>query len=297
VKGVTAETLDALEEAVGRALASEDAGDLRVLGYGEISLVVAWPTPDGERAFKRLPVFPDQASFERYRRNVERYLERLRSTGVEPVETEVLSRRKRDGRVVGYVVQPVLPEESLLPRRLARCEAAEARMLLTKVLDAVEPCASKQLGLDAQLSNWVWLDERLLHLDVSTPLMRDEAGKEQLDVELFIAALPWALRGVVRRFMLGAILDKYYDLRDLIIDVLGNMYKEQLDRWVPALIELANRRLDRSIAEDEVRKYYRSDARMWALLLWLRRADRFWQRRIRRRTYPYLLPGRIERHV
>jgi len=44
-----------------------------------------------------------------------------------------------------------------------------------------------------------------------------------------------------------------------------------------------------------VRRYYRSDARLWELMLRLRRADRWWQRRIRRRTYPFLLPGHIER--
>ncbi len=34
---------------------------------------------------------------------------------------------------------------------------------------------------------------------------------------------------------------------------------------------------------------------MWALLLALRRLDRFWQLKVRRRAYPFLLPGRIER--
>ena len=33
------------------------------------------------------------------------------------------------------------------------------------------------------------------------------------------------------------------------------------------------------------------------LLQRLRRLDRAWQRRVRRRVYPFLLPGRIERHV
>ena len=49
------------------------------------------------------------------------------------------------------------------------------------------------------------------------------------------------------------------------------------------------------ITLSEVRRYYRGDARTWAQLLRLRRADRFWQRKVRRRAYPFLLPGRIER--
>jgi hypothetical protein len=43
-----------------------------------------------------------------------------------------------------------------------------------------------------------------------------------------------------------------------------------------------------------VRRYYRSDARLWAGLLLLRRLDRRW-RRLTGRRYPFLLPGRIER--
>jgi hypothetical protein len=34
---------------------------------------------------------------------------------------------------------------------------------------------------------------------------------------------------------------------------------------------------------------------MWALLQILRRVDRSWQRGVRRRSYPFLLPGRIAR--
>jgi hypothetical protein len=61
------------------------------------------------------------------------------------------------------------------------------------------------------------------------------------------------------------------------------------------VIEAVNRTVEAEITEDEVRRYYRSDARLWELMLRLRRADRWWQRRIRRRTYPFLLPGHIER--
>jgi hypothetical protein len=46
---------------------------------------------------------------------------------------------------------------------------------------------------------------------------------------------------------------------------------------------------------DEVARDYASDARQWELLLRLRRADRWWQQRVRRREYPFLLPGPITR--
>ncbi len=49
------------------------------------------------------------------------------------------------------------------------------------------------------------------------------------------------------------------------------------------------------ITSEEAERYYRDDARMWELLQRLRRADRWWQRTVRRRPYPFLLPGRIAR--
>ncbi len=79
------------------------------------------------------------------------------------------------------------------------------------------------------------------------------------------------------------------------VDLAGNLLKERLAGWIPSVIEAVNRTVEAEITEDEVRRYYRSDARLWGLMLRLRRADRWWQRRIRRRTYPFLLPGHIER--
>jgi hypothetical protein len=49
------------------------------------------------------------------------------------------------------------------------------------------------------------------------------------------------------------------------------------------------------ISAAETERYCRDDARMWDLLQRLRRADRWWQRTVRRRPYPFLLPPRIER--
>ena len=38
-----------------------------------------------------------------------------------------------------------------------------------------------------------------------------------------------------------------------------------------------------------------SNARLWEIMLRLRLADRWWQRRVRRRIYPFLLPGPTRR--
>jgi hypothetical protein len=60
-------------------------------------------------------------------------------------------------------------------------------------------------------------------------------------------------------------------------------------------IGIANEVVDEAITLEEVDLYYKKDQRLWAVLQWLRRADRWWQLRVRRRPYPVLLPGRIDR--
>ncbi len=55
------------------------------------------------------------------------------------------------------------------------------------------------------------------------------------------------------------------------VDLAGNLLKERLAGWIPSVIEAVNRTVEAEITEDEVRRYYRSDARLWGLMLRLRR--------------------------
>jgi len=291
------EELRALDTAVERAIDGGGTSHLEVLGYGEISAVVAWPTMEGVRACKRLPPFADEASVEAYSACVADYLDALRRAGVTPLETAVQWLALDEGGLAAFCVQPLHPSEALLHKRLQSCDRGEAEAHFERVLALFEACVSPRVGLDGQASNWVVTDEGLAYLDVSTPMLRDSAGHERLDTELFLASLPWALRGVVRRFLLGSILDKYYEVRGVVLDFLGNFHKEGLGHLIPPLMAIANQRVEPVLTEDEIRSYYRSDAIMWEVLQRLRHADRAWQRRIRRRRYPFLLPGRIERNV
>jgi hypothetical protein len=289
--------LEALEARVERALAVGGPGDLEVLGYGEISAVLALEAPGGPFACKRLPPFAGSASLEAYRACLEDYLGALAGRGLRVAPTALLHLERTDGRLTAYCVQAALPPGSLLPGILARAGEGRARALFGRLLEAVERAVGPELGLDGQMSNWAVAGGELIYLDVTTPMMRDGAGAERLDTGLFLASLPWALRGPVRRFLLGGILEKYYQPRGVVLDALANLVKERLERWLPAFLEESNARVRPALSQEEVRRYYAADARTWALLQRLRRLDRAWQRRVRRRPYPFLLPGRIERHV
>lgn len=288
--------LQDLDRLVVKALRRGDEEALPILGYGEISLVLAWP-PDGGPSFacKRLPAFPTRERFERYRATLEDYIAALEEKGVRVVPTEFRAVELGGGWIAGYVVQPILPVDLLAPAVLARASEAEAEPLIDAVVESAAAVVGPHLGLDAQLANWVWDRGRLTYIDVSTPMMWTPEGRCRLDLALIARPFPPPLRWPLRRFLAPRILDGYRDLRGVYSDLCGNLIKERLQRWLPAFVEQANGHLDDPLSVTDIERYYQSDSRLWSLLLRLRRLDRAWQRRVRRRTYPYLLPRETRR--
>ncbi|EST35934.1 hypothetical protein N566_16970 [Streptomycetaceae bacterium MP113-05] len=287
--------LESLETQVKEALRSADDKALTVLGYGEVTLVLKLETSRGDFACKRLPIFPTQERFERYAQSFYEYIARLEVGGVRVAPTQLWSTSHPSGGIAAYCVQETLPSERLCSRLLHTEGDGWAEDFFGRFLDCVDGAVSSSLGLDAQASNWVDLDGELVYLDITTPLMRDDRGREELDVRLFFTSLPWLLRDAVRVSMTKSIFDKFYSTRGVVLDFLGNLHKERLEKLVPAYLSRVNPRLDVPLTEDEVADYYREDARMWEMIQRLRKADRFWHRRIRRRSYPFLLPPDVDR--
>lgn len=287
-----------LEAAVGRAL-DGSAGDLRILGHGEITLVVGWPTEAPVVAAKRLPPFADRDRAEAYGAVVADYVAALARRGVPCVESGFGITESDDGWAA-YVVQPLLDPDTLGPARLRVLAAedpsgARARALLERVVEHIVVAVGGEVGLDGQLSNWADTPEGLRYFDVTTPLLNDATGRSRLDLGTLTSPLPAPLRPVVRRFVAPGITAKYHDVRSVLLDLAANLHKERLARWVNATLVAANRHVAPAITPEEALAYYRSDARTWEALLRLRTADRWWHRRVLRRRYGSLLPLDTER--
>jgi len=287
--------LAAVEAAVAGALARGDDSGLCLLGHGEISLVVGWPADRPRAACKRLPPFPSRAAADAYGRRFGEYVEVLAARGVVTVDSAFVVFEPASGPPVAYVVQPVLDGDDLAPAVLRREDPDADHPLVQGIVDAITRVCDARTGLDAQLSNWSWVGGALRYLDLTTPMCFDESGRIDLDLDVFLAAYPWALRGLIGRFVAPGVISKYRDRRHVGVDLAANLVKERLEGWIPAVVEAVNRTASPAVTEDEVRRSYRGDARLWEVLLRLRRADRWWQRRVRRRPYPFLLPGPIAR--
>jgi Family of unknown function (DUF6206) len=284
-----------LEDLVEEALSSDREQDLPVLGFGEISLVLGWPPDHPRFACKRLPPFPSRERLDAYRNTLQDYLRALAAAGVRVVDTEMRGVGCGDGTVAGYVVQPMLPADELAPAILGKTDPQAGHPLVEAVVSTAAATVSPSVGLDAQLANWTWDGAGLTYIDVSTPLIWSPQGRSRLDLDLLAEAYPTVLRWPLRRFVAPGILDTYRDLRKVYLDLTGNLLKERLDGWLPSFLERLNPHLAEPLSEGEVRRYYRSDARLWGALLRIRKLDRAWRRRVRRRSYPFLLPGGIER--
>jgi hypothetical protein len=159
--------------------------------------------------------------------------------------------------------------------------------------------ADIKIGLDAQISNWAFMqDGRILYLDTSTPLIRKN-GKEQLDVELFLKAVPLMFSLIIKLFLLDKVLDRYYNIRTLVLDLIANFIKEKKPEYIPELLHISSRFLKekdiKPIEEKEVFRYYKEDATIWRFFQFARRVEKFIAEKIFRREYKVKIPEKIER--
>lgn len=320
----------------------------RILGHGEITTVfeifgeggketsdAAESTSDAGLAYKRMPMFRSKAEAESYEALYRDYVSVLRDeAGTDVAESDLvwlgLERPSSDaGRngdpIVLYIVQEMFPAQIIGHVMMRDAGPDEARVLLQAVVEATRKVfafnrrnrGTLEVGLDAQISNWAVVGHtdsgapRLRYIDTSTPLMRRD-GAERLDPELFLRSAPSFLVWIIRRFMLADVLERYYDVRRVMIDLAANLFKEQRPDLVPVALEVINESFGSRSADqetggasgspdrrepvslEEVRSYYRQDARIWRVYLAFRKTDR-WVHGVLRRRYPYLLPERIAR--
>ncbi len=288
----------------------------RVLGYGEISTVFEIQTKGFIGfALKRMSIFETAVELKTYLTAYHEYHRLLEAEIGIQIPTHGYAAFVNDnGRPIFYIIQQKVQANAIGNKALAQLSESDAGILFMQILQemgkvwAFNQAQEKfQVALDGQISNWVVANfdpanSTFLYLDTSTPIFRID-GVEQLEPELFLRAAPSFLRWVLRLFFLDDVMNRYYDLRQVTIDLLANLYKEQLPHLVPDFIIIANGFFGSAMAgltiqeitEKEVRSYYREDKLIWSLYLSMRRLYRFIQTSLLRKQYPYILPGKVKR--
>jgi len=294
----------------------------RVLGYGEISTVFEILVDKiSGLAFKRMSIFERMEELDAYLITYKEYNRVLeKEIGINLPKHGYCAFINESGRPIFYIIQEKLSAPGIGNNALHTLEHQDTLKLFKLVMRESFKVWKFSLhhkeidvGIDGQVSNWIinGFDPQqpaiednvsLSYIDTSTPFMRVKRV-DQMDPELFLRSAPSFLAWILRIFFLDEVVDRYYDFRKVIIDLLANCYKEQKPELIPDLISLANKFFESEakalalvlIQEKEVRDYYKEDALIWTLFLSMRRFDRFLHRYILRRTYPYLLPGRVKR--
>ncbi len=304
---------------------------LKILGYGEISTVmqtmhgstlsqsfIKTKIAESDWVWKRMPPIDTLNDVEALKKVYHEYREILtKKIGIQVPEQQ-FRYFKTNGWYTVYAGQKKVNPQMVGNFLVKRLDERNAVTLFNKILAELKKWysfnmsdSSLKVGIDGQISNWVLLsadgalnyvgeNDTLLYIDTSTPLYRID-GIEQLNAELFLKNTPWFLRAIIRALFLQEVLDRYYDLRSIVIDCIANLYKEKRNDLIPAFIKAANyffASIDESIlplTPDEIAKYYKSDAFIWRLFQFARRIDKFVTEVIFRKKYIYRLPEKIER--
>lgn len=304
---------------------------LKILGYGEISTVMQTmhgsiinksfskiDITEYDWVWKRMPPIDTLDDVMALQRVYHEYREIL----TEKIDIHVPQQQfryfKSNGWYTVYAGQKKVNPQMVGNTLVKRLDERNAVALFNKILAELKKWylfnkndTNLKVGIDGQISNWVLIsvdgalnyvgeNDSLLYIDTSTPLYR-VGGVEQLNAELFLKNTPWFLRAIIRALFLQEVLDRYYDVRSVVIDCIANLYKEKREDLIPAFIKAANyffSSLDESIQPltlEEIAKYYKSDAFIWRLFQFARRVDKFVTETIFRKKYMYRLPEKIER--
>jgi hypothetical protein len=284
----------------------------RIIGYGEISTVFIIEHPSFHSlVFKRIPVFSSREEAEYYDGILQEYLQILKDdVGIDVAQSQGVIVETSDGRIVYYIAQELIPKSNIANSFITSVDDKDktnvfkqAVIEILKVKTFNDRSSKIKVGIDGQISNWAVKNSsgnihsgniQLTYIDVSTPLYRKD-GKEMLPAELFLKSTPPIIRGILKLAFLKEVLDRYYDFKSILIDLVANLFKEGLIDFVPKAVDIVNAFLDDKISFEQVKSYYKRDAFIWSLFQSMRRTHRFFRTKIMRKRYEFILPGKIKR--
>jgi len=279
--------LQAIEDTVIAALEVRDETRLDVIGRGEMTLALGWPTADPRHVCKRTPPFAAD-EFRQYQSLVHEYVDTLRTSGQAVVDTEVIGIETSVG-TVAYLVQPLLDPATLGNNVLLRAEPDPDHPFLVAVADAAAK-ATATCSIDAQVTNFAWDGETLTLIDVGTPFLWSTNGDLRLEIAPFARMLPAPTRGLAVR-ELTKVVERWNNPRVVAIDVVSNLLREGLNDWTDPMLVALNRRLnlDDPITMQDARDHYEEDLKIFPTLVRLQRVERWWREKVRKETYQWFI--------
>ena len=294
---------------------------IKILGFGEISLVFEILNDPAHLAYKRIPIFDNEKQVKRHIWAYKEYCRILsEEIGLNLPQSDAIWFKNEKDEIKFYCIQQKIDPEAVGNKVIHQISDNEIETLvllamreLKKVWSLNREKTTLEVGLDGQISNFVVVDydpnnpkindtSKLLYLDTSTPMFRKN-NIEAMEAELFLKSAPSFLRFLIKALFVQEVVDRYYDWRLVAIDLIANFFKEQKPEIIPRLIRRINQ-FYREEAEDfnidpinfeEVHKYYKNDKMIWVIFQNARRLDRFLKAKLFKKNYDFYLPDKIER--
>lgn len=283
--------LGEIEGAVAKAIRQRSTAELKLLGHGEISVVLAWPANAPTAAVKRVPPFRDLARAQQYVDVCNDFFATLRSADVGIWPTTLHIHERPDGRAVVYHQQPIADITQLGSNVLRAAAPADTHPLLDAITDAAGRVCSRTLGFDCQLANWLWDGNTATQIDFTSPFALTDTRDELLyDAHTFMQEYPLIIRPYIRKEF-TSLIRRFTTPEGALGDMVANMMKEGLDQWVDPAIETINARLGTKLRREKAQWMYDNDRKLLPKVLKVKKAQRWWLTHTGRH-YEQLLPER-----
>ncbi len=280
---------DAVEAVIAKAIRQRSTTDLKLLGHGEISVVLAWPAQQPVAAVKRVPPFRDLARAQQYVAVCDDFFETLRSADVGIWPTQLHIHQRADGRAVVYHQQPIADVTQLGSNVLRAAPLADSHPLLDAITDAAAKVCTRTLGFDCQLANWLWDGKTATQLDFTSPFaLTDSRDDLQYDSHTFLQEYPLVTRRYLRKEF-TSLIRRFTSAEGALADMVSNMMKEGLDEWIDPAINTINSRLGTTLQRERPQRMFDSDRKILPTVLKLKKVQRWWLTHTGR-DYEQLLP-------
>ena len=281
--------LHVVESAIAAAIRGDGINSLRLLGHGEISIVLAWPQFEPTVALKRVPPFRNAAEAQRYVDVCHGFFDTLRTADVAIWPTELLTLVRPDGKAVVYHRQPIADTTQLGSNVLRNATPVESHAMLDAIADATARVCSPTVGFDVQVANWLWDGTTATQLDFTSPFTLTSNRKDiTYDSHAFLQEYPLLLRPYLKR-ELTKLIQRYTTAEGALADMVSNMLKEGLDAWVDPAIASINQRLGTNLQRATAQQMLDQDSAFMPMVLKLKKSQRWWLHHTGRR-YEALLP-------
>lgn len=282
---VSDEELHAADAAIDRAIAARDISDLHVVGFGEISVALGWPTAAPVYVLKRALVYESRASCESHFGAIQDYVEVLRAGGADILTTTMHMVERPDGRVSGFFAQPLVPRELLAEVILATEEPRPDHPIVLAHREVAMRDCTPEYAVDLTISNFAFDGDRYALLDITSPVTwaADGTFTGPIPKELLSMA-PAPIRPIFRKEYAKAA-NGMRDPRGALNASLVFLHRVGQGRWAPAFAEVFNEVLDEPLDVDAARAEFERFKKVIPMVKRTSRLQRWWQTRVRRGPY------------